>query len=66
MSTDLSSAPKVLLCGEKIAKIRLNTPVFGRVVYEMFTNELSQLWIYWTAVHENVELGRDMLTCDIL
>jgi len=42
--------------------IRPNTPVFfGRVSYQTFTNELCQLWSYWTEVHENFTQYRGII-----
>jgi len=35
-----------------IGDIRWNTPFFGAVSYLTFTNELCQLWSYWTEFHE--------------
>jgi len=56
---DLSSAPKALSYGEKIAKIGQVYPeIFDEIrqffatSYLTFTNEPCQLWSYWTEFHE--------------
>jgi len=41
--------------------IRLNTPVFLAVSYQTFTNELCQLWSYWTKVQEIFTRYRDII-----
>jgi len=75
MSRLIISAPKALSCGEKIAKSaqyirRYSTKYasFFAVSYQKFTNELCQLWSYWTKVyavnaHIEVAISHSVLEC---